>query len=340
MQSEMDFDPDSPATSDTLFGLPHTMPQAAVVVFPVPFEATTSYRRGTAQAPGRLMEASWQVDLHDLETGEPWRAGIAMAPIDPEITRANDAATEPALRVIEAGGPVSGELRIARDQVDGLSETVNAKVANFTRNTLSSGQIPAIYGGDHSVPFGAIQTAARSNPGLGLVHVDAHADLRVAYEGFTWSHASIIDNLLKRTPELGPVVSVGVRDLGRAEAARAAESVYLWTDPDIARHLADGETWASIVDRMLAPLPKQVWVTFDVDGLDPSLCPGTGTPVPGGLRWREAMTLLRRLAESGRQIIGFDICEVGPGDWDSIVGARLLYKLAGWAIATRNPETP
>jgi len=96
--------------------------------------------------------------------------------------------------------------------------------------------------------------------------------------------------------------------------------------------MARGLSWAELVAKMLRPLPEKVWITFDIDGLEPSLCPNTGTPVPGGLSWREALFLLSELGRSGRRIVGFDLCEVGAGEWDAIVGSRVLYKLAGWAI--------
>ncbi|MDP6368761.1 MAG: arginase family protein, partial [Planctomycetota bacterium] len=98
--------------------------------------------------------------------------------------------------------------------------------------------------------------------------------------------------------------------------------------------MARGETWHALMEQALEPLPQRVWITFDVDGLQPTLCPNTGTPVPGGLSWSQANVLLYLLGKSGRKIVGFDLCEVGPKEWDANVGARLLYKLAGWAIMT------
>jgi agmatinase len=335
-----DFDPDAPAEGDGLFGLPHTTDEAAVVVVPVGFEATASYRRGTSRAPEAILEASKQVDLHDLETGEPWRAGIAMEDEDPRVAAWNAKASEDALVVIAEGGTHTPELAERAKRVDAVLEQLNRHVHDRTAAILDSGRIPAILGGDHSVPFGAIEAAAARYPGLGVLHVDAHADLREAYEGFTWSHASILYNVATKIPAVGPIVQVGIRDLGGAEKRFSEEHPKLttWFHPHVAWELAGGEPWQRMVNRMLAPLPKHVWVTFDVDGLDPTLCPHTGTPVPGGLMWPEALVLLRALGQSGRTIVGFDLNEVTPSDddeWDAIVGARLLYKLAGWAIATR-----
>lgn len=334
--SELDFDPDAPAEGDGLFGLPHTPDQAAVVVIPVGFEATASYRRGTVDGPAAVLEASRQVDLHDLETGEPWRHGIAMEDEDPRVRPWNDAASVDALAVIANGARDPGDAdRAAR--VDVISAQLNDHVYQRTKYWFEQGKIPAIVGGDHSVPFGAIRAASERYPGVGVLHVDAHADLREAYEGFTWSHASIMHNVATRLPGVSQVVQVGIRDVGQQERAfaEANDKVTTWYHPHVAWELAGGEPWRRIVNRMIEPLPKQVWVSFDIDGFDPALCPGTGTPVPGGLSWEQGMVLIRQLAESGRQIIGFDVNEVGNSEWDAIVGARLVYKLAGWALVTR-----
>lgn len=335
-----DFDPDAPAAAeDGLFGLPWTPDEAKVCVVPVPFEATTSFGRGTAGGPAAVLEASWQVDLHDLDTPNTWRAGLAMVTTDGQIEALNSSACEAALPLIAMGGsdgsPASEK---SLNLVNEAGRKLNQWVFERTRQILSNGQIPAILGGDHSVPFGAIQAAADLHPGLGVLHIDAHADLREAYEGFTWSHASIFHNVMTKIPHIGPLSQVGLRDLGRSEATFATQDpkIHWFTDLWIGEQLAEGRTWKALCDEILAPLPKHVWISFDIDGLDPSLCPHTGTPVPGGLRWREALFLLKALAASGRTVVGFDLCEVGQEPFDANVGARLLYKLAGHAIHTHH----
>ena len=326
-----DFDPSGPTSFDTLFGLPHRPDEARVTVLPVPFEATTSYRRGTATAPEAIRAASRQVDLWDIETGSPWKAGIAMVHPDPTVADLNATATRDAA-LARAGDDV------ALERVNRAGARVNDLVDAWTSERLAAGRIPVVLGGDHSVALGAMQAACRLHPGLGILQIDAHADLREAYEGFTWSHASVIFNLLRQAEELGSLVQVGVRDQCEEEWRRAEAHplVFQWSDHAIGSALASGGDWAAIAAEIVEPLPEQVWITFDVDGLDPTLCPGTGTPVPGGLSWREVLVLLAALGRSGRRIVGFDLCEVGPGEWDAIVGARLLYKLAGWAVATNS----
>lgn len=329
------FDPDAPAEGDGLFGLPCSPDDAAVVVIPVGFEATASYRRGTKDAPDAVLAASRQVDLHDIETGDPWTAGIAMEPADPRVAAWEAEASADACVVIASGGRDPGDPeRCAR--VDAIMRQLNAHVESRTRHCLDRGRIPAILGGDHSVPYGAIKAASEKFPGLGILHVDAHADLRVAYEGFEFSHASILYNVA-RLPGVGPISQVGIRDFGRAERefSESTEKLETWFHAQLAWQLAGGANWRKLCEDMVRRLPKDVWITFDIDGLDPALCPNTGTPVPGGLTWEQALVLLRTVGESGRRIVGFDLNEVGNDEWDAIVGARLLYKLAGWAVATR-----
>lgn len=320
------FDPDAPA-SGTLFGLPHSTDDARVVVLPVPFDATTSGESGTALAPAAVLEASWQVDLSDPETGDPWRGGIAMDAVPDWLVTAAEGAGADA--VMARAGDAQ-----ARERVNAASSLVAHHVETWTSRVLDRGQIPAILGGDHSVPLGALRAASLRHPGLGVLHIDAHADLRPAYEGFTQSHASIFHNALQ-LDGLRRLVQVGIRDVsgGERETAAADRRVSWWTDSALAAALHRGHGFEDLAQRIVAQLPALVWVSLDVDGLDPSLCPGTGTPVPGGLTWRETMALLRVLGESGRQIVGFDLCEVGPTPWDANVGARLLYKLSGWAMA-------
>jgi agmatinase len=195
--------------------------------------------------------------------------------------------------------------------------------------------------GDHAVPFGAIAAHAARHPAMGILHVDAHADLRHAYGGFTWSHASIMDNVVRRIPEV-PLVQVGVRDFCEEEldAIRAAgPRIRTFFDRELRTERLRGTSFATQVDRIVACLPEEVYVSFDIDGLDPKLCPHTGTPVPGGLDFAQACYLLAAVVASARRIVGFDLVEVAPGpdgdEWDGNVGARLLYKLIGWALRSR-----
>lgn len=347
------FDPSASAAADSgLFGLPHGPDEAAVHVLPAPFDATASYRKGAWKGPAAILRASRQVDLFDLEHGRPYEAGIWMAPdADGAIEGLNARASALADAVIAVGGDVAGDARLEADlaQVDALGARVNELVRARTLEVYERGALPALVGGDHSTPFGALQAAAKRHPGLGVLHVDAHADLRVAYEGFAWSHASIMNNVLRRLDGVATMVQVGVRDLSEEERETIDSSggrVRTLYDRDWQRAKLARADLRELVRRHLAHLPQEVWISFDIDGLDPTLCPHTGTPVPGGLLWGETMLWLDELAASGRRVVGLDLNEVNPGPewepasarddaWDAIVGARLLYRLIATALATR-----
>ncbi len=338
------FDPNAAALPDSgIFGLDDTPENARVVLIPVPWDATTSYRPGTANGPAAILEASKQVDLFDIETGKPYESGIAMLEESGEIRDWNRTTRLDAELVIEAGGRVAGnkQREEALSRVNTASAQVNAIVYETTKKWLDRGKLVGLVGGDHSTPFGAIEAHAEKFPGLGILHVDAHADLRRAYEGFEWSHASIMENVSRKIPNVKKIVAVGIRDFCEEENDRIFESegrISTHFDVDLARARRNGsldELFSSIAHE----LPENVYVSFDIDGLDPTLCPSTGTPVPGGLSFHEASALVGALITAKKKIVGFDLNEVAPNpdresddEWDANVGARILYKLIGFSL--------
>jgi len=341
----MPFDPNAAAQPDSgLFGLPHAETDAAVVCLPVPWEATTSYGGGTAGGPAAVLRASRQVELFDLQVERPYESGIHLLDEDPRIVAWNAEARPLAQRIIERGGEIAGDaaLETALARVNALSEQVNTLVEAETSRLFQAERIPAILGGDHSTPFGAVRAAAERYPGLGLLQIDAHMDLRLAYEGFTWSHASIIRNVVDRIPGVAKVVQVGIRDCCEEELDRVGAEpgrIAVFFDLDLAHRRHEGEPWSRVISEIVAALPTAVWITFDIDGLDPKLCPHTGTPVPGGLEFTQAVSLIAEVARSGRRIVGFDLNEVTPapdgGEWDANVGARVLYQLFAWTLVSQ-----
>lgn len=338
----MAFDPNAAAQPDSgIFGLPHSPEQAKVVLIPVPFEATTSYGGGAADGPSAILEASKQVDLFDLDTGKPYEGGISMLEVPAQLRAWSDEAKKLAAPIIAEGGAKKGDPRAA--PIDALCEKMNAWVYDTTRLWLGKGKLVAVVGGDHSTPYGCIQAHAERYPDLGILHLDAHADLRDAYEGFTWSHASIMFNVVQRLPRVKRLVQVGIRDFGESELEVIQSSggrIHTFFDARLQRARLDGMPWREAVDAIVAELPQRVYLSWDIDGLDPTLCPHTGTPVPGGLSFAQAQGLLEGLLRAGKQIVGFDLNEVAPGpddEWDANVGARLLYKQIGWALLTQQP---
>lgn len=337
----MPFDPDAAAAPGSgIFGLPFTRAESRIVLIPVPFDATTSYRPGTADGPNAILAASAQVDLYDRRFGRVYEQGICMLDEDAKIRRASERAAAFARPLVEQGGATDEDAE-AVARVNAAGEHVNEFVASQVESILREGKIPGTIGGEHSVPFGAIQACAEhaGNEGIGILHVDAHMDFRDAFEGFAWSHASIMHNVISRIPGVKKLIQVGIRDFGEGELdfGRAhAGKVHTHFDDDWEQQQLDGAKFTELCARALQPLPKKVYVSFDIDGLLPSLCPHTGTPVPGGLSFNQATILLHELKKTGREIVGFDLVEVAPGaasepEWDANVGARILYKLCGVA---------
>jgi agmatinase len=335
------FDPDAAATGDGLFGLDTRPEDARLVVIPVPFDATTSYRAGTARGPEHVLEASKQVDLEDIQYGAIWQAGIAMLPIPKPIASLSKRARTAAEPIIRAGGATPGNRVHAKAiaTVNAASERVHGYVAAASELILDRGAIPAVLGGDHASPFGLIAELSLRHPGMGILQIDAHADLRDSFEGFAWSHASIFHNVMTRLPGVKRLVQVGIRDVGSREVEfieRSKGRVTTFFDQHLRDRQFGGATWTKVCKDIIAALPREVYVSFDIDGLTADLCPRTGTPVPGGLSFPEVCHLLELLAASGRRVIGFDLCEVAPGapddEWNGCVGARVLYKLAGCAL--------
>lgn len=342
-----DFDPNAASTSESgIFGLPYSGEEAALVFLPVPWEATTSYGGGTSLGPSAILEASRQVDLYDLDVLKPYEPGLCMLPESEDVKRWNDEARAAAQRIIEVGGDIGGNKDLAGDlaTVNGLSGKLNDYVFGETSRLLEAGKLVGIVGGDHSVPFGAMQAMAERQAAFGVLHIDAHSDTREAYEGFTWSHASIMHNVLEHIPQVAKLVQVGIRDVCEAEieyCRSQGDRVELFFDRDLQRRKLEGTAWARLAADVIQNLPPEVWISFDIDGLDPRFCPNTGTPVPGGLDFQEANFLLSALVRSGRKIIGFDLDEVAPNlanpedEWNQNVGARLLYKLSAWMLVSQ-----
>lgn len=343
----MDFDPNAAAQPGSgVFGLPFSEDEALVVLLPVPWEATTSYGGGASEGPRAILEASAQIDLYDLDVEKPYVLGIAMQAEPEEIVTLNGQAKALARRVVEAGGAGDDrELQAAVVRVNELSKKVNAWVERETARLLAKDKIVGVVGGDHSVPYGALRAfAAHVKRPFGVLHFDAHSDTREAYEGFVHSHASIMHNVLEDLPEVTKLVQVGIRDVCEEEmeyVKQEGERVAVFFDRDLARRKLDGEAFTAIAREIASALPDEIWVSFDIDGLDPRFCPHTGTPVPGGLDVHEVVAILREVVRSGRTILGFDLNEVAPNPrdaedaWDGNVGARMLYKLIGFTLASR-----
>jgi agmatinase len=229
----------------------------------------------------------------------------------------------------------------ALKEVNEGSAYLNQWVYDQTRSLLKNNKLVALLGGDHSVPLGYMKALSELYPDFGILQIDAHCDLRDRYEGFVYSHASIMYNALEEVPAISKLVQVGIRDYSDSEWDRICSSNYkiiTYFDRELKERLYDSEPWKKIANEIVEHLPQHVYISFDIDGLDPKLCPNTGTPVMGGLETEQVFYIIRKIIKSGRNIIGFDLCEVGVStkEWDENVGARILYKLCNLLLKS-NP---
>ncbi|MBM3257101.1 MAG: agmatinase family protein [Candidatus Liptonbacteria bacterium] len=349
-KEEQAFNPNAAALPDSgIFGLPCDPKKDKVIILPVPFEATTSYGGGTANGPQAIFHASKQVDLFDPITGNPYEAGISMLLESREIIALNKKARALAQPIIQAGGVAPGNKRHERDaaEVNEICNRVHRKIYEHVKIQLERDKIPIVLGGDHSVAQGAIEAYAEKFPKLGVLQIDAHADLRDGFEGFEYSHASVMHNVLYRRLLPGSIerlVQVGLRDIGPEEheciQTERTMKIKAFFAHEVKRGACSPSFVSNIFWKIAQALPDEVYVSFDIDGLDQSMCPHTGTPVPGGLTWDEMEQILQALVENGKRIVGCDLVEVTPGpthgdEWDANVGARVLYKLIGYMLLSQ-----
>ena len=329
----MTFDIDSEAKANSgIYGLPKQTPdEAEVVLLPVPFDATVSYGSGASTGPKAILAASKQVELFDPDTGTPCEGGIALLPPPTGIAAWNRSTR------------IAAKTRKSQARLDAYGAQVNAAVQKTVTQWGVLGKLVGVIGGDHSVAYGSIAAQAELNPGLGVLQIDAHADLRDAYQGHKWSHASVMFNVLQDLSGVTKLVQVGLRDVGRSEFLLQQEHRRRVTAFYAAHLAAEDRPWRSVVEEIVSLLPPLVYISIDIDGLDPKLCPHTGTPVPGGLSFFEAVALIEGVVRSGRKIVGFDLVEVVAGprgdEWDGNVAARILYKLIGWSRISRTTPT-
>lgn len=340
--SIQNFNPDSVGVDNgNYFGMPFTPEASKLVIVSAPWDVTSSYGAGSSYAPDAIICASTQLDFYDPVSPDRWREGIATEQIDYSILELSQRLRPDAERVIEHledGGDASGDYFIRKiRRINEGSAKVNAKIYAQCRQRAAEGKIVGLVGGDHSTSYGAIKAVAEQSGGIGILHLDAHRDLRCAYENFESSHASVMYNVLRDIPQVERLVQVGVRDFCYAEQeiAMSDERVVSFGGDILSRALFEGRTWASVCAEIAEALPQTVYISFDIDALSIEYCPHTGTPVAGGMSFDMAVYLMDCVARSGRRIAGFDLVEVVPGKdgcIDASVGARMLYKMCGMAL--------
>jgi agmatinase len=280
-------------------GLPPQYSGAAdsrIVVIPVPYDGTSTWVKGADQGPRAILRASANLELYDIET-------------DSQVYL-NGIFTDEAVAV-----------DLAPDE---MVEAVRRRVEGH----LASRKLAVVVGGEHSVSVGAVQAHAGRYPGMSVLQLDAHADLRDEYEGSKYNHACV----MARIRELCPIVQVGIRSMDISEKPALAEDRVFF-----AEDIHDSLTW---IDKVVAKLTEQVYITIDLDAFDPSIMPSTGTPEPGGLRWYDVLALLRAVCRR-RTVVGFDVVELCPVETNwapDFLAAKLIYKILSYRFRGEHGE--
>jgi agmatinase len=286
---------------------------ARVCLLPVPYEGTVCFGKGTANGPEGIMRGSLELEDYEVELGRRIMGGDF--PNGFHVAEPLD---------VEGKGP----------------EEVTDSVGAWVSQMLDSGKLPIVLGGEHSISVGAVRAAAKKFPGLSVLHIDAHADLRDEHRGERYSHACPMRRIAE-SEGIGNYAQVGIRSMSEEcvkfageQAAKGRGKVF---GPDFA------------VEPVLGALgdSEHVYITIDLDGFDPSEVPGVGTPQPGGIKWERGLYLLREIARR-KKVVGFDIVELAPIEGQTaseMFAAKLLYTLAGYAlfpeaIYPKNPCAP
>lgn len=332
--------------NNNIFGLPFEEDEARLIILPVPWEVTVSFGSGTARSAEQIFKASLQVDLFDRDMPDGWRQGFYLKDADKKILLKSDYLRKEAelyIDYISRGEEVGNNQFMCKTlkEVNEGGVLLNNWVYQQTKALLDKGKLVGLLGGDHSIPLGYLKALAEKQGEFGLLQIDAHCDLRPGYEGFNYSHASIMLNALNEVPQISKLIQVGVRDYSQGEwefILNNKNRVTTYLDRDIRIRQYEGETFKEIVHEIVDQLPTKVYISFDIDGLDPKLCPNTGTPVQGGFETEQVFYLFDTVRKAGKQIIGFDLCEVSTSEtgWDANVGARILFKLCNLLVAS-NP---
>lgn len=327
---------------NNIFGLPFTEEDAALVLLPVPWEVTISCSAGTARCADHIFKASMHVDIFDPDVPEAWKKGFFMRDINRKVLLKSDYLRKEAelyLDYVSRGDDVDKNKFMCKSlkEINEGSELMNKWVYDQTRELLSRNKLVGLLGGDHSTALGYWKAQAEKHGDFGILQLDAHCDLRRSYCSFNYSHSSVMYNALKEIPELKKVVQLGVRDFCEEEWSFLNDNkdrVVTFFDRKIKEELYEGKLWRDIADEIVAQLPDKVHISFDVDGLDPKLCPNAAAPVHGGYELEQVLYLFKRVIQSGRTLIGYDLVEVGVGEHntDANVGAHIIWRLSNLLV--------
>ena len=317
---------------------------APIVLVSAPWAVTSAAGQGAAYTPDAIIDASTAVSLYDIVSNTSIEGKVATAEVDYDLQESSLQLGGDAAKVvahIEDGGVLSGDYfarKVVRINLGfrDMHRSVGKRVFRYA----NKGKIVGIVGGDHSVTFGAVRSISSVHPQMGVLFIDAHSDLRPSGKIFDYSHLSVARNIVDEIPAVSKLVQVGVRDMSleEVEFAQNHPKVTMFCHEKLTAERFSGRSWGEVCDDVVSQLPEKVYISFDIDALSPECCPHTKRPVAGGMTFDEAVCLINRVAESGREIVGFDLTEIVPvmeSGVDAAVGARMLVKLCAAALCSK-----
>ncbi len=334
----MSFNPnDVGMPNGNIFGFPVTEAMADIVIIPIPWDVTASYGKGTSKGPKAILDASVQLDFFHPRLEQAYATQVYMTPVSDAWQDINDHLNEQLksyfqdLEILGSAAAIEKHHSLI-DEVNRTHQALTQNLEERATKRIEENKICAVLGGEHSTPLGLIKALLKKFPSMSILQIDAHADLRKAYEGFEQSHASIMYNAVDNFNAKHTLTQVGIRDLSEEEYlfAQAQKNIHTFFDWQIKEDEFLGKTWNQQCDEIIKTLSETVYISFDIDGLNSTLCPNTGTPVPGGFTLEQISHLIFKITDAGKRIVGFDLNEVAPGtegDWDANVGARALWQL-------------
>lgn len=328
-----------------IFGFPCKEENADIVIVPVPWDATASYGKGSSLGPQAILKASIQLDFFHPDLEKAYNTKVFMSEISSEWKKINSECSEKSIeymRYLEQEGEEKalGYFKNEIENINHIHSILTENLKEKCTQLFENNKFVGILGGEHSVALGLIQALNNKYDEFGVLQIDAHADLRPSYSGFEQSHASIMRNVLDSCENMIKLVQIGIRDLSEEEYNFAEDNKRISTfyDWDIKKNISKGKPWFESIMKIVQELPENIYISFDIDGLKPYLCPNTGTPVSGGFELHEIQQLFSEIVASGKKIIGFDLCEVSPGDenqLDADFGAQVLWELTCYAEKSR-----
>ena len=321
----------------SLFGKTPDYENSRLAVLSVPWSVTASFGEGADKGPEMIALTSSQMDFFSIEADDVRDQGIFLFSPPAFLKKLNKKTRKKALPVLALEESAPGNF--PKQKIEEINQSCQQMVKwvyEETKKVHIDGKKFGLMGGDHSCSEGAISYFNDLYKGdFGILHIDAHADLRKGYQGFHYSHASVMYNIMTHKYPPKALLQIGVRDYCKEEYLfiKQNNNIHTFFDSEIKAALFEGKTWKFLVDSMIQCLPEKIYISVDVDGLQPYLFPNTGTPVPGGLSFEQTIYLLHKVTQNQHDIIGFDLVETAAPHkknrnlWDAQTGARLLYKL-------------